>query len=768
METRSEQQNTTKPALFELIDNSPDNRVPEDIKNYPDLASHLASLYENKTPAHYAATKKKFEIVVFFVRSCKRNEQNECQYDQALLEAVTHKNFECAQVLLENGSSQQSYWTDAKNYSLHKAAENKQPEMIQLLLKYTDKHITRPNHRAMTPLDIALSTKQWKCVDIMITHLISKKQNLDAILLKAISHKASFLIIKKIIDAGANLAILDKENNSALHLAAQQDHHEVIAYLLSKGADPKAVNDENKTPIECACGFDHSNAAQILLEKTPIKPNDNEKVEALHYENALIKAIKRQNYFLVKLLLKHQAPIHRCNAAYGHIALYWAVKYCEGVPDIVTLLLDSGASPLEKNQAGKTTIDLAKELNHAECLARLNNHPSVNQPVVTGVIDLLSMPSVPVVQEVPNSTNNLLTQGASLVLSQTKNLTEMMQDIKMLDEYYRLTLNAHYWRLQVHQNFLTNMLAAVNNTSHEAYANLTETSKQVAATFGVVTGMYTNAMEQTYVGNLLPDIKGLEEVKEAVCQISLWQVGMKQFCRSLYDYHRALVQRIHQTKWELGNRIQVYPTHIDSIYVKLADFQKPFSTYAGLNIVNAFLYVYEQLQEANASSSKLRSKSTTEFYRIELNAINDLFEKEVKTLLLSIQPALTLAAKSAGNAVEMPMLTPALIPSFPELDSVFNTVTTTTTVSNQTTTTSQHLGVSLYPILDPIISTTTTASTPMVGAELTATGKVYKELEQLVVPNDALPSRIGHFGGRNSDEQDKNNVAYKRAGYQLN
>ena len=52
----------------------------------------------------------------------------------------------------------------------------------------------------------------------------------------------------------ADVNARDHEGNTALHNAAARGDNEMIAYLVSKGADPKAVNREGKTTVDMANG----------------------------------------------------------------------------------------------------------------------------------------------------------------------------------------------------------------------------------------------------------------------------------------------------------------------------------------------------------------------------------------------------------------------------------------------------------------------------------------------------------------------------------
>ena len=61
--------------------------------------------------------------------------------------------------------------------------------------------------------------------------------------------------VKYLVDElGAGVNERDHEGNTALHHAASRGDNEMILYLVSKGADPKAVNREGQTTVDMANG----------------------------------------------------------------------------------------------------------------------------------------------------------------------------------------------------------------------------------------------------------------------------------------------------------------------------------------------------------------------------------------------------------------------------------------------------------------------------------------------------------------------------------
>ena len=70
-------------------------------------------------------------------------------------------------------------------------------------------------------------------------------------------------------------------------------------------------------------------------------------------------AVQNQDINMVDLLLRYNPEINAQNK-YGNTAIWLAVFYAKGQEDIINLLLNSGADPYQKNNAGINAIQLAQ------------------------------------------------------------------------------------------------------------------------------------------------------------------------------------------------------------------------------------------------------------------------------------------------------------------------------------------------------------------------------------------------------------------------
>ncbi len=71
--------------------------------------------------------------------------------------------------------------------------------------------------------------------------------------MRAVTQPRNTANIRKLLDLGADIAILNKENRSALHYAASvMNNADNIACLISAGAPLDVSDIEGKTPLEIA------------------------------------------------------------------------------------------------------------------------------------------------------------------------------------------------------------------------------------------------------------------------------------------------------------------------------------------------------------------------------------------------------------------------------------------------------------------------------------------------------------------------------------
>ncbi|HLP34980.1 MAG TPA: ankyrin repeat domain-containing protein, partial [Amoebophilaceae bacterium] len=160
-------------------------------------------------------------------------------------------------------------------------------------------------------------------------------------------------VVQALLEKGAPVDALAKDNAAPLHLAAQNGHLEVVKELLEKGAPVDALAKDNWTPLHLAAFNGHLEVVQALLEK-----------------GAPVDALEIDNW----------TPLHRA-ALNGHL-------------EVVKELLEKGAPVDAQSKGNWTPLQLAAQNGHLAVVKYLikegadiftrNNHVTVLHRAISG------------------------------------------------------------------------------------------------------------------------------------------------------------------------------------------------------------------------------------------------------------------------------------------------------------------------------------------------------------------------------------------------
>ncbi len=164
-------------------------------------------------------------------------------------------------------------------------------------------------------------------------------------------------VTRYLIHHGADVNAVGQVRETVLMVAAESDHPEIVALLLSAGANPNAHADNGDSALDEASG---PQTFKVLLAHGAI-------AHGKYCCKALRNVISRGDTASVRLLLDHCADVNSCDES-GQTPLMIACKreYEEGwqppVPDLamVTLLLRHGADVRAKDKRGRTALDVLK------------------------------------------------------------------------------------------------------------------------------------------------------------------------------------------------------------------------------------------------------------------------------------------------------------------------------------------------------------------------------------------------------------------------
>ncbi len=121
------------------------------------------------------------------------------------------------------------------------------------------------NNQGHTPLASALFARNTLVADYLLKQQASLDP--DALLREAVLlGQADRDVIDFLVRQGASLDSPDAQGNTPLHLAIQKGHRVVAKYLMQKGADINIADQSGRTPLALAIELDEKAIQQMLLK----------------------------------------------------------------------------------------------------------------------------------------------------------------------------------------------------------------------------------------------------------------------------------------------------------------------------------------------------------------------------------------------------------------------------------------------------------------------------------------------------------------------
>jgi ankyrin repeat protein len=146
--------------------------------------------------------------------------------------------------------------------------------------------------------------------------------------------------VQALVAAGADVNQQGPANRTPLHEAASYGHHDVVKWLLSKGAKVNAKSlavrgeDAKATPLHRAVDRGHASVTALLLAH-----GANPNLKKSNGYTALMSAVELERLDLISLLLAHGADI-TLEEMTGATALDCAINH--GFTDAIELILNHG------------------------------------------------------------------------------------------------------------------------------------------------------------------------------------------------------------------------------------------------------------------------------------------------------------------------------------------------------------------------------------------------------------------------------------------
>lgn len=261
-------------------------------------------------------------------------------YQQAFAEATRRGDLARMQVLINHGADVNKLTAGSAYPLLIAVTENNVKTMVFLLAH--DAHIKALDMNGKNALMAAAEKGYLDIAALLVEHGLAV--NLV---------QGSAVLTTR--DSAKNVA----GRNTALTLAAQNNHSDIVELLLNAGADPDHQGSVFRTVLVYAVSASDEKLVSILLEQgadTDIKDATG--------MSALLVAAQRGHLEIINLLLSYRADPEIADSNSGNTALLFAAEY--GHLEIVRRLFTSGVDINHTNKQGQSAWSLARAAGHKD------------------------------------------------------------------------------------------------------------------------------------------------------------------------------------------------------------------------------------------------------------------------------------------------------------------------------------------------------------------------------------------------------------------
>ncbi|KAK0641741.1 hypothetical protein B0T16DRAFT_220282 [Cercophora newfieldiana] len=302
-----------------------------------------------------------------------------------LLAACVRGTPSAVQMLLQNGVDPHISleFGDFHLSSIHAALFNETPAVLSYLLQQGVDPESRRNKSGGTALHDAADGATDDFIEVLLDHNADISAR-DAKGRRPLWFAAGNLLLRRPVDVlesllsqDSDIQLADDEQGvSPLHVAAEAGALAAVEWLLSKGADPTAIDNSGRNALHYAASspsVDSTDVLVLLLDYKPltlgmsvldINARDSADMTALHrvflaYDPLDPECNSDPGIAIAnaKQLLQRGADLDATDNA-GNTPLHWAAL--AGIKELVRLLLRRGADPNACDCNGLRPLDLAR------------------------------------------------------------------------------------------------------------------------------------------------------------------------------------------------------------------------------------------------------------------------------------------------------------------------------------------------------------------------------------------------------------------------
>ena len=341
-----------------------------------------------RSPLHYAVEQGNIEIVKLLLDGGAEKEATDQEGNSLLHIAIQKGNMAIVKYLVESDTDLHSK-NKAGLTPIDLASVGAHLEYLQPIFSTKDIAINQLGSDGLTHLYRAIKREDLG----LVKQLIYLKANVNVVnrdgyipLQQAVS-QSSIEIAKQLVEGGANMPVTDKngmsvlhiiassakphiglviwlakkgldvnlvdrQGNTAFHIAIENGHIELAKQLLVLGADPYVSNKAGLTPLHLACQTKQIEWIKHLSQQSNLLP--------LHW------AIKAGDLQLVRQLVELGLDINVVDQA-GWSGVHWAADQ-GNLPMLKYLIEEAHLMPLIFDKQGKTPLDMARRGNQKEVI----------------------------------------------------------------------------------------------------------------------------------------------------------------------------------------------------------------------------------------------------------------------------------------------------------------------------------------------------------------------------------------------------------------
>ena len=338
---------------------------------------------------HLASMNDHMETVEWLLENTSVHDSTSIKGQTALHLAAKYNNIEVCEIILDKGKLSNLHPKDNQgNTTLHIASEHGNVEIVNALISKCSSSGTesmtesrKKNICSETPLHLASKNGhvevsrqllQWRFGDEQVFEVESLDEE-NRTPLHLASEKGHLQTVELLIEEhGADIKHTDKYGTSPLHRACEQGHLDVIKKFLSLEEVVEVVElkaNDDQTALHKAASNDQHQIVEELLSVQDISknPTDKDGNTPLHlaclggFEKTVDKFLDPVNKYDVETLNDNGENVLHLAAQGGNVK-------------VVETLVTRMKRVDQKNNSGKTSIDLAKSKNHDLVVAVLRRY----------------------------------------------------------------------------------------------------------------------------------------------------------------------------------------------------------------------------------------------------------------------------------------------------------------------------------------------------------------------------------------------------------